>query len=74
MQTLIISRAILAILAVPIAMIGGGILALVLIFYAFTVHWIVGVAVLGAVAGGGYYAILKWEEHRAREASRPREE
>ena len=73
MQTLVISRAIVGILLVPIAMIGGGILILILIFYAFTVHAILGAIVLAAVIAGSYQAVKKWEEHRLHESSRPRD-
>ena len=74
LQTLVISRAIIGLLMVPIGMMTGAIVALILVFYAFTVHPILGVFALALLIGSGYYGIMKWEEHRAREISRPRDQ
>jgi hypothetical protein len=60
MEALILTRAAFAALAIPAAVLLGAILAIVLLFVAFSVHWIVGLLYLALiVAGIAFYA--RWE-------------
>jgi hypothetical protein len=64
-QTLVISRMIMQILFIPLALILGAIIAVLLTLYAFSVHPLLGLAViLGAAAL--IVAAAKWESHRIR--------
>jgi hypothetical protein len=73
MQTLAITRAIFSILAVPLAIIGGAMLALILTFYVFTVNPIfalipLSIGVLGAIA------LYRWEQQRIARETPPSDE
>jgi len=70
--TLVITRMIIAILLIPIGLIAGGILAVILTFFAFSVHPLLGVLVI-AVGAGLLVAVGKWESRRI-ERERPRDE
>ncbi len=63
MEVLIISRAVFGILAVPLGIILGAILGLVLLFWLFSVHVLLGLLGIALVgAGVAYYA--RWERRR----------
>jgi len=63
MEALILTRAAFAALAIPLAVLVGAILGVVLLFVAFSIHWLLGVLYLGAVVGGiAFYA--RWERGR----------
>jgi len=63
MEALILTRAAFAALAIPIAVLIGALLALVLLFVAFSVHWSLGVLYIALiVAGIAVYA--RWERRK----------
>jgi hypothetical protein len=63
METLIISRAVFGILAVPLGIIVGAILGLVLLLWLFSVHVLLGFVGL-ALIGGGVALYARWERRR----------
>ncbi len=62
-QTLVISKVIFQILAVPIFMIFVGLVAVMIFLYAFTESPLLALLVLG-VFGFLLYGIMKWEQRR----------
>jgi hypothetical protein len=63
MEALVLTRAAFAALALPVGILLGVIAGIVLIFVLFSVHWILGLLALGAIAAGiAWYA--RWERHR----------
>ena len=63
MEALVLTRAAFAALAIPVAVLVGSIAAIVLLFVAFSVHWLVGLLYIGLiVAGIALYA--RWERKR----------
>ena len=63
LQTLVITRMIFQILAIPIAMILIGLVAVVILLYAFSESPLLALAVIAAL-GFVLYAIAKWEQRR----------
>ncbi len=63
MEVLIISRAVFGILALPLGIILGAILGLVLLFWLFSVHVLLGLLGIAFLAAGvAWYA--RWERRR----------
>ena len=63
MEALVLTRAAFAALAIPVAVLVGSIAAIVLLFVAFSVHWLAGLLYIGLiVAGIALYA--RWERKR----------
>ena len=62
-QTIVITRIILQILMLPMLLVAGGIVMVLLFFYALTVNPLLGLLVL-LVAGAMVYLLGKWETHR----------
>lgn len=63
MQTITITRVVIGILLVPMALIMGSIFFILIAFYALTVHPLLALLVL--LAGGAIIVIAgKWESHR----------
>jgi hypothetical protein len=70
LQTIFITKAILGVLFIPLGLVLGAIIIVVMTFYAFTVHPLLG---LGVIVGGvaALITIAKWESRRiAREMPR----
>ena len=63
-QTFVVTRAIIGIVAIPTLIIIGAIMALLLAFYALTIHPLLGLSVVLA-AGLIVYGAAKWESKRA---------
>ena len=72
MQSILITRAILGLLLVPLALIGGAILLIVLAFYALSIHPLLGLLVVVA-ALLALFAAVRWETKRV-EREIPRDE
>jgi hypothetical protein len=66
LQTLVITRIILQILAVPMLLIAGGIAAVLLFFYTLSISPILSAFVI-VMAGGALYTFGRWESKRARD-------
>ncbi|MHB8577278.1 MAG: hypothetical protein ACYDCQ_18350 [Dehalococcoidia bacterium] len=65
MEVWAISRAVFSILAVPLLILSGVIIAIVALIALFSVHWLLGLAGLGGIAGGiAFYA--RWERRKFR--------
>ena len=62
-QTLLISKLIIGMLLVPLALILGAVLALLLTFYALTVHPLLALLVI-LLCAGGLFGLAKWEHRR----------
>ena len=63
MEALILTRAAFGALAIPIAVLIGAILGIVLLFVAFSIHWLAGLLYIGLiVAGVAVYA--RWERKK----------
>jgi hypothetical protein len=72
MQTLIITRVIFSILAVPLSILGGAMMTLILALYLFTLN--PPLALIPAAFGvAGIILLVRWENQRI-ERERPREE
>jgi pilus assembly protein TadC len=71
-QTLVISRMIFQILAIPIALILGALLSILLFIYAFSESVILGLLVLAA-AGFLLHAAIRWEQRRIQREMPPDE-
>jgi len=70
LQTLVITKIILQILAVPLLLIGGGIMAVLLFFFTLSINPLLALLVI-VIAGLSLYTLGKWEAKRTRqEASR----
>ena len=65
MEVLIISRAVFGILAVPLAVMIGLVLAIVALVALFSVHWLLGLAGIVAI-GCGIALYARWERGRFR--------
>jgi hypothetical protein len=63
MQTLVITRMIFATLLVPMGLIFGAIIAVLLTFYALSIHPLLALLVI-VIAGAVLYALAKWESRR----------
>ena len=63
LQTLVITRMIFQILAIPIAMILIGLVAVVILLYAFSESPLLALLVI-VTLGFVLYAIMKWEQRR----------
>ncbi|HWO72618.1 MAG TPA: hypothetical protein VNN21_03590 [Dehalococcoidia bacterium] len=73
LQTLVITRAILGILFVPILLVVGALLLVLAAFYALTISPLLAVAVI-AIGGVMILALAKWESRRvAKEAEQFKE-
>ena len=72
MQTLIITRVIFSMLAVPIGIIAGALFALMVTFYAYTVSPAVALIPLGAGVLG-ITALARWEKARIDRETPPEE-
>jgi hypothetical protein len=65
MQTLIITRMMVGILAIPVGLILGAVGAVILALFALNIHPLLGLAVvLGAI--GGLLLLARWESRRIR--------
>ncbi len=63
MEALILTRAAFGALAIPVAVLIGAILGIVLLFIAFSIHWLVGVLYIALIAAGiAWYA--RWERRK----------
>jgi hypothetical protein len=63
LQTIVITRVIFSLLAVPIAIIGGSMLLLGMTFYLFTVSAPLALIPI-AIGGLGVFAFFRWEQAR----------
>jgi hypothetical protein len=61
MQTLVITRVMFSLLAVPVAIIAGALFALVFTFYIYTVSAPLALVPL-AIGVGGVFALYRWEK------------
>ena len=60
MEALFLTRAAFAALALPVGILFGAILGFVLLLYLFSVHWLLGLLLLGVIGVGiAWYA--RWE-------------
>ena len=73
LQSLLITRAIFAILAVPILLIGGALMATLVTLYLFTVDPPLALIPLG-IGVLGVYALARWEKARIEKETPPPEE
>lgn len=65
MEALIISRAVFGVLALPLGIMFGVILGIVLLFWLFSVHVLLGLLGLAAI-GGGIALLASWERGKYR--------
>ncbi len=65
METLLITRIVFSMLFVPFLMILGAIAAVVLAFYALTIHPLLAILVI-ALCGAGFGGFIKWETARVK--------
>jgi hypothetical protein len=73
MQTLIITRVIFSLLAVPLAIIGAAMFTLVMTFYLFTVS--APLALIPLLAGvGGVVGLYRWEHARIEKEMGPQDD
>ena len=63
MQTIVISRLIIGILLIPLALIGGGIVAVLVAFYLLTIHPLFALLFIVAAAAV-MIAVTRWESRR----------
>jgi hypothetical protein len=63
MQTLIITRVVFGLLAIPVAIIGGAMLALTMTFYLYTVDAPLALIPLG-LGAASVVALYRWEQSR----------
>jgi hypothetical protein len=73
LQTAVISRMIAGILLVPLLLIFGGIMAVVLAFYAFATHALLGFGIL-LIVGLALTALSRWEYVRVKRELPPADE
>ena len=69
-HTLVITRIIIQILFVPLALVAGGITAVLLFFYALTVNPLLGLGAL-VLIGVALYFLGRWEARRVPEVPPP---
>lgn len=63
LEALLITRAAFGALALPMAILLGAVIGLVLLFYLFTIHWLLGLLGLAVIAGlVALYA--RWERKK----------
>lgn len=72
METLLITRIVFGMLMVPFLMILAAIAAVVLAFYALTVHPLLAIVVV-AICGGIFIGVVKWETIRVKRQLPPEE-
>lgn len=70
MEALILTRAAFAALAIPVLVLVGAIAGIVLLFVAFSMHWIAGVLYLALIAAG-IFAYARWERRKFPGEPRP---
>jgi len=73
LQSLLITRAIFAILAVPILLIGGALMATLVTLYLFTVNPLLALIPL-SIGVLGIYGLARWEKARIEKETPPPDE
>ena len=63
MEALVLTRAAFAALAIPVAVLVGSIAAIILLFVAFSVHWLVGLLYIALIVAG-IVAYARWERRK----------
>jgi hypothetical protein len=73
LQTFLITRAIFGVLAIPLVIIGGALVATLITLYIFTVNPLLALIPLG-IGVLGIYALARWEKVRIEKENPPEEE
>lgn len=73
MQTLVITRVIFSMLAIPVGIIGGTMFALAITFYVFTVNPVLALIPLG-IGVLGVVGLARWEQARIAKQTLPRDD
>jgi hypothetical protein len=63
MEALILTRAAFTALALPLLVLVGAIVAVVLLFVTFSIHWLIGLAYIGLI-GAGLAMYARWERRK----------
>lgn len=63
MEALILTRAAFSALAIPVAVLFGALVAIVLLFLSFSVHWLLGLLYIGLL-GVGLWLYARWERRK----------
>lgn len=63
MEALILTKAAFGALVIPVAVLLGALVAIVLLFYSFSVHWLLGILYLGVI-GVAVWLYSRWERRK----------